>query len=708
MKASNTFRTSVLWSLAIIWFLGLPCIAERGFVLMQVQDTRHHPVRGVEIGVEGNGSSQLTGDDGKARLAVGAAAKEGDWLTLMIARSPAGQDLVMISPWDLRAQIPSFDDKPENFVRVVVVQRGDRAALEDGSVLASITAKINQANSPKTVHGEGQSPEAALAIVAQRYGFNPDDLDRMIRTWGQKTTDPYEAGLAALYQRNYPKASADLQNSLQQRENQLTADREKLSQDADQVADAACFLGDSLYREGKYRESARAYDRCLQIRTNYPAAITGLGLSLMGMGNYAAAEPLLRRASAIIESSERTGINVGNAYNNLAALLTFEGAYDDAGKLLQEALKIDEREVGDNDPRTAISLYNFAELLTFKGEYQRAALLFGEARHIFETKLPADRVDLANCLEGEAKILTSKEDYAAAEPLYRKALEIRESASGPHQPDLANNLSDIASVLAKERHYDEAEPLYRRAIEIDESAFGRSTPATAVKINNLGLVLVMQGKYVAAKLLIDEALEIRMHILGSDHPEIANSLYSLATLLIAEQNYGAAEEPLRRAIQIAEKKLSPNHPDLATYLTDLGEVLEDEGKYVAAEPILRRALDIDEKTGRMNSPDTAATLFRMARAVEAGGDLIAAEGFFRRSLDIEQKVLGPDDPEVASCLSGIADTLKLRGNYAEAERLLRKALDIDTKALGEGHPWTKIIQRNLDACVMESQKRGQK
>jgi hypothetical protein len=50
----------------------------------------------------------------------------------------------MISPWDSRTQVPSFEDKPENFVRVVVVQRGDRAALEDSSVLASFAEKISK------------------------------------------------------------------------------------------------------------------------------------------------------------------------------------------------------------------------------------------------------------------------------------------------------------------------------------------------------------------------------------------------------------------------------------------------------------------------------------------------------------------------------------------------------------------------------------
>ena len=38
--------------------------AERGFVMVEVLDAQGHPLRGVEIRVEGIGGSGLTGDDG--------------------------------------------------------------------------------------------------------------------------------------------------------------------------------------------------------------------------------------------------------------------------------------------------------------------------------------------------------------------------------------------------------------------------------------------------------------------------------------------------------------------------------------------------------------------------------------------------------------------------------------------------------------------
>ena len=41
-------------------------------------------------------------------------------------------------------------------------------------------------------------------------GITSEEVDKAIRAWGAKTTDPYEAGLAALYARKYDKATTDL------------------------------------------------------------------------------------------------------------------------------------------------------------------------------------------------------------------------------------------------------------------------------------------------------------------------------------------------------------------------------------------------------------------------------------------------------------------------------------------------------------------
>ena len=147
---------------------------EAGILVVHVKDAQRHPIGGVQIGVEGDGGSAITGDDGKARIPLATETKDKSWVSVQILKSPPNKDFVMVSPWDYTTLIPSFENESQNFVEIVVVQRGDRAALESGTVLASLAAQINKANAPKTADKQVlQDPKANLAVVAKQYGLAP-------------------------------------------------------------------------------------------------------------------------------------------------------------------------------------------------------------------------------------------------------------------------------------------------------------------------------------------------------------------------------------------------------------------------------------------------------------------------------------------------------------------------------------------------------
>ncbi len=539
--------------------------AETGFLVVHVEDVQRRPVVGLQIALDGEGGSPaFTADRGTARIALAKDTKANTWVSLQILKSPAGKDYVMVSPWDYRAQVPSFENETENFVKVVVVQRGDRAALENGSVLAALTAKINKANAPKTADKQTvEDPKANLDAVAKQYGLSSEDLDKHIRAWGSKTTDPYDVGLAALYARNYDAATSSLQDSLKQREDKLVADKKA---DEKAIADAAFFLGQSLYEQGKYRESATAFQRCLQIRPGDATALNNTALSLVEAGDYAGAEPLLQRALAINEKAlGPDDPAVARDLNNLAGLRYEKGDYAAAEPLFRQALAINEKALGPNDLFVAVNLNNLAVLLEDKG------------------------------------------DYAGAEPLYQRALAIREKALGLDHPDVAQSLNNLAKLFWEKGDYARAEPLFRQSLAIREKALGTDHPSVAVALNNLAELLEAKGDYAGAEPLYRRSLAIREKSLGPDHPSVATALNNLAELLEANGDYAAAEPLFRRALAIDEKALGPNHPGVAINLANLARMLQDNGDYAGAEPLYRRALAIDEKALGPDHPSTRQT-----------------------------------------------------------------------------------------------------
>ena len=556
---------------AVLGMLSLcvTAVAEQGKLVLHVADTHGKAVGHLWLSTTGAGGGAKETDAGTGRvlLLLAPETKAGNMVPLQIVRSPQGHDFVMVSPWDGYVRVPPFENSSNNLAEVVVAERGDKEALlVDGRAIEMIAAKINQANAPKMAGKQVAevSPKESLDAVSKQYGLPPEEVDRAIRAWGEKATDPYDIGLAALYARNYQEATKQLTVSLQTREKGL-----KSAQDG--VVDAAKFLGQSLYAKGRYREAAVTQDQAIRLRPYDPSMIDAKAQSLYQAGDYAEAEPLFRHA-----------------------------------------LYIREKVFGIEHPDTAASLGNLAELLEARGNYAGAEPLFRQALTIQEKLLGTDHPATAGAMDSLAGLLYAKGNYAVAEPLFRRALALREKALGTDKLSTAVSLNNLAALLQTQGDYAGAEPLYRRALSIYESVLGTDHPDTAMSLNNLASLLQAKGDNAGAEPLFRHALAIDDKVLGADHPSTAADLNNLASLLQAKGDYLEAESLYRRALKIREKVLGPNHPSTAEGLNNLASLFQAKGDYSGAEPLYRRALNIREKVLGLDHPDTATSLNNLA------------------------------------------------------------------------------------------------
>ena len=329
------------------------------------------------------------------------------------------------------------------------------------------------------------------------------------------------------------------------------------------------------------------------------------GYYLRERGQYAEAEPLYRRALAIVEKAVGPEHpNTAASLNNLAALYDSQGRYDEAEPLYRRALAIREKARGPEHPNTAASLNNLAELYLSQGRYAEAEPLYRRALAIVEKALGPEHPDTATTLNNLAALYDSQGRYDEAEPLYRRALAIREKARGPEHPHTATTLNNLAGLYLSQGRYDEAGPLYRRALAIREKALGPEHPDTGQSLNNLALLYDSQGRYAEAEPLFQRALAIVEKALGPEHPDTATSLNNLAGLYRAQGRYDEAEPLLQRALAIWEKAVGPEHPDTATSLNNLAGLYDSQGRYAEAEPLYRRALAILEKAVGPEHPTT--------------------------------------------------------------------------------------------------------
>ena len=156
------------------------------------------------------------------------------------------------------------------------------------------------------------------------------------------------------------------------------------------------------------------------------------------------------------------------ADGNLAkvAELYERGKYGEAIPLAREAIKVQQRLLGNSSPKLAIGLSWLGCLHYSQGDYVRAEPLWHQALEIRKKALGENHPLHAQSLNNLAALYESQGDYAQAELLCRQVPGIYKTALGENHPDYASSLNNLAALYKAQGDYARAEPLVRQAVTI--------------------------------------------------------------------------------------------------------------------------------------------------------------------------------------------------------------------------------------------------
>jgi tetratricopeptide (TPR) repeat protein len=582
---SFLYRRRALWILALALACPLPLRAEEGILVVHVEDTKGTPVSGVELAPKGDGAPGAPTDRlGKTRLRLAPATRPGHWVTLQILPNKSGPEWVFISPWTTRALVPSFANESDNFVEIVVGERGNPDLLASDKVIKASVARTLEQLAPRLDKSEITDEERKRVLIEQAaaFGLKPSEVDEAIRAWGDKAQDPYDAGLAALYARNYPLAEKRLEKSLEAR-------RQERDEAQAKVAEAAFFLGSALAEQGKYREAVAAYQESLEVGGEDHIKLNQLGAALVKAGDLQAAASRLKRALELSEKSlGEEHLGVAPILNNLAVLYRNQGQYAEAEPLYKRSLKILEKSLGTEHWSVATSLDNLAVIYKYQNRYSEAEPLHQRSLKIREKVLGAEHRDVAMSLNNLAVLYGDQGRYSEAEPLYLRSLKIWEKALGAEHPDVVTSLNNLATLYNNQGRYSEAEPLLQRSLKIREKVLGPEHPDVVANLDNLAVLYDGQGRYSEAEPLFLRSLQIEEKLRGPEHPNVAIRLNNLATLYHKQQKLETAESFAKRALTTAERSFGTCHQSTAIVLYNYAAILQDFGRADEAEPLLTR------------------------------------------------------------------------------------------------------------------------
>ena len=295
-----------------------------------------------------------------------------------------------------------------------------------------------------------------------------------------------------------------------------------------------------------------------------------------------------------------------------------------ARELLQDALRVRERELGANHPSLVEILIALGDAAREHGEVDEAERHYDRGLAIARAVSTEDNLQVATGLAGLGGLRIRQGEYAVAESLFREVVPLDRRARAPDDPRIGRNLRNLGVVIYYQGRYAEAESLYRQALDFQERVLGREHMDVASTLANLGALYHMQERYAEALDHYQAARVIYEARLGTEHHLVANVYNNLGETNWKLGRLAAAEPLLREALSIKERILAPNATSLANTLHAYAGLLRDLQRYREAEPMYRRALQIRERAYPAEHQDVQNTrrdyaelLRRMGRPAEA-------------------------------------------------------------------------------------------
>jgi tetratricopeptide (TPR) repeat protein len=223
-------------------------------------------------------------------------------------------------------------------------------------------------------------------------------------------------------------------------------------------------------------EASDAFLRALKIAEEtggerlLATVLGGLGATLVDQGEFARAEPVLRRSLALFEKTAGPdSIEAGEAANNLAMVYRKNGELAQAEAQLERALPLMENHLGRDSPTLALALKNMFIVLAEQKRWDDAEPYLMRALEI--AKALPESVQLAEIEENLALLEAHRGQFREAAQTMELVIAIEERTLKPEDPRVAQSLESYSGYLKKTNQKAQARLAAERAKAIRRTNF---------------------------------------------------------------------------------------------------------------------------------------------------------------------------------------------------------------------------------------------
>jgi tetratricopeptide (TPR) repeat protein len=416
-----------------------------------------------------------------------------------------------------------------------------------------------------------------------------------------------------------------------------------------------------------------------------------LGLVLLRMGE-------LKKAQQVYEillgqeTQERAKAPI---YNELGRVKHAQGQYEEAIKLFENALSIEQQSLLPNHPDFASSCGNISLVYDSMGDYPRALSSYEKVLTIQQQSLAPNYPDLASSYSNIGTVYHNMGDYSKALSSQEKALKIQQQSLVPNHPDLAKSYGNMGNVYQNLGDCHKAFLSYEKTLAIQQHSLPPNHSDLASSYNNIGNVYQNTRDYPKAFSSHQKALTIRQQSLPPNHPDLASSYNNIGLVYGSMGDYPKALSSHEKALTIRQQSLLPNHPDLATSYNNIGLVYGSMDDYPKALSYYERAIAIRKQSLPLNHPDLAKSYGNTGNIYHKMGDYPKALSYHEKALTIQQQSLPRNYPDLASSYNNIGLVYGSMGDYPKALSSHEKALTIRQQSPPSNHPDLTASYNNI-------------
>jgi non-specific serine/threonine protein kinase/serine/threonine-protein kinase len=402
-----------------------------------------------------------------------------------------------------------------SFQAVRIAQERDRAEREAAKARAVNDFMTRTLLAPDPVNALGadatilEALDAAAGGLRGRFASEPQ-VDAAVRS---------SIGWAYFNLGRYDEAEPLLQEALRIRD-------ESASPGTDDIAESTLRLGALMQLRSEGDSAESLYLRALELRRGNldpgdpriaDTRIRYAGL-LMDEGRFDEAEAQLLQAIGILERGDGDPLDISAATNRLGQLYWTMGDFEAAEPLLRRTLSERQEHLEPEHPLVAESLNNLAVFLEDVGRLDEAESYYREALASVEATFGPSSDHVSSVLGNLGLILSRKEEREEAEAVLRRALAIDQDLLGPDHPSVAVDEINLGLLLcggdkasAGVALTSDAVRIFRANLEPDQWEMGAARSAH-------GHCLGRNGRFAEGERELLEALRVVEAALGPDHP----------------------------------------------------------------------------------------------------------------------------------------------------------------------------------------------